>query len=607
MLRADSSACNRFHNTKNLFFKFPFTVEKAKDMRAKVTFTRIAIFSSIIILFGCTNKAAPSLPPTDTTTINPQVDPALAPTIGFFIDDWEPKNFIAPSSYTDAPLPTGAMFSVTVDRSNVITKIPRSIAGNNANIWMSQMVTEPLLMDHLTTLHPHIIRFPGGSLSDVYFWNAPVNNPPADAPATLVLANGSSVAAGYWFGTNTQNWTCSVDNYYNMLQQTSNKGMITVNYGYARYGTGINPVAKAAHLAADWVRHDNGRTKYWEIGNENFGDWEAGYRINITNNKDGQPEYISGLLYGQHFKVFADSMRKAAQEIGKSIYIGAVINESAPQNWWTPTATNWNTGLFTGAGDSPDFYIAHSYYTPYQTNANADLILSTPETVTQTMMNYMKQSLTNAGLSHKPIALTEFNIFSTGSKQQVSNVNGLHAVMVIGEALKNKFGMTARWDLANGWDGGNDHGMFNIGDEPDGVPKWNPRPAYYYMYFFNKMLGDRLVLSTPQSSSIVSYASSFSSGETSVALMNKSSSPVTVNVVVKNFKAGNSFYYYKLNGGADNGEFSRHVFVNGIGSPHASGGPSTYKNINPYKTSAANGITVSIPARGAIYLVVEKK
>lgn len=65
-------------------------------------------------------------------------------------------------------------------------------------------------------------------------------------------------------------------------------------------------VASAAHMAADWVRFDNGRTKYWEIGNENFGDWEAGYRINTANNHDGQPEFATGLLYGQHLKVFAD-------------------------------------------------------------------------------------------------------------------------------------------------------------------------------------------------------------------------------------------------------------------------------------------------------------
>jgi hypothetical protein len=223
------------------------------------------------------------------------------------------------------------------------------------------------------------------------------------------------------------------------------------------------------------------------------------------------------------------------------------------------------------------------------------------------MMNYVRQSLTNAGIAHKPIALTEFNIFSTGSKQQVSNVNGLHAVMVIGEALKNKIGLTSRWDLANGWDNGNDHGMFNIGDEPDGVPKWNPRPVYYYLYFFNKMLGDRLVSSTSQSSSVTSYASSFSSGEAAVALINKSSAAVTVQVVMKNFKPGTSFYYYRLNGGTDNGEFSRHVFVNGIDSSFASGGPAVYKTIKPYRTPTADGITVAIPARGAVYVVIEKK
>jgi alpha-L-arabinofuranosidase len=61
---------------------------------------------------------------------------------------------------------------------------------------MTQMVTESSLMDHLTTLHPHIIRFPGGSISDIFFWNSPVNTPPADAPANLVQANGSAAAVG---------------------------------------------------------------------------------------------------------------------------------------------------------------------------------------------------------------------------------------------------------------------------------------------------------------------------------------------------------------------------------------------------------------------------
>jgi hypothetical protein len=392
-----------------------------------------------------------------------------------------------------------------------------------------------------------------------------------------------------------------------MLQQTNNQGMITINYGYARYGTGADPVAAAAHLAADWVRYDNGRTKYWEIGNENFGDWEAGYRINTTNNHDGQPEFLSGQLYGQHYKVFADSMKKAAQEIGKTIYIGAVMSESAPQSWWTPTATNWNTGVLSASANIPDYYIVHNYYTAYLTNAPASEILNTPIPVTQTMMNYVKQSITNAGVVQKPMILGEWNIFSAGSKQQVSHINGLHAVMVLGEALKNKFGMTARWDLANGWDNGNDHGMFNNGDEPDGVPKWNPRPAFYNMYFFQKYLGDRLVSSTSTSVDIISYASSFSSGETSVALVNKGTDSKTVEVIFKNFKKGNNFYWYTLTGGGDNGEFSRKTIINGNGPTVASGGPSNYKTINPFAASAATGVKVTVPGRSALFLVVEKK
>src|SRR5436190_13513528 len=185
-------------------------------------------FFVVVSFSSCEKKSTPAPPPTpptpiDTTTVKPQVDPTLAPTIGFFMDDWEPKDFTVPSSSTPASLPTGVTSTVTIDRSIVITKIPRSIAGNNANIWMTQMVTESSLVDHLTALHPHIIRFPGGSISDVFFWNSPVNTPPADAPANLVQANGSTAAAGYWFGTNTASWTCSVDNYYTMLQQTNNK------------------------------------------------------------------------------------------------------------------------------------------------------------------------------------------------------------------------------------------------------------------------------------------------------------------------------------------------------------------------------------------------
>jgi hypothetical protein len=546
-------------------------------------------------------------PPVDTTVIPPvtPVDPPVENTIGFFLDNWAPKNFSLPS-FTDTTAPAAAAnVFVTVDASKIITKVPSSITGQNANVWMTQMISEQSLMNHMTYLKPHVIRFPGGSLSDVFFWNSPKNQPPADAPDSLLDANGNKVSSGFWYGKNNESWTMSVDNYYNMLLQTGNEGMITVNYGYARYGKSANPVAAAAHLAADWVRYDNGRTKYWEIGNECNGTWEAGFRIDQATNKDGQPSIVTGALYGQHVKVFVDSMKRAAQEIGKPIYIGAYILEKEPDSWQNQTDKQWNTGVLTAVANKPDFYIIHSYYTPYQTNATADVILSTATSNTMAMMSYVKMSITNAGATIKPIALTEWNITSQGSMQQVSFVNGMHAAILLGEAIKNKYGETSRWDLANGWSSGNDHGLFNIGDEP-GVSKWNPRPAFYYMYYFQKMIGDRL-LTTSAIGNVLSYASSFSSGEKGVILVNTSTNAETALVGFNNWKPGSRYYWYSLSGGTDNGEFSRKVYVNGHGPAEPSGGPSLeYQSLKPYSASSTGGIKASLPARSVVYMVIDK-
>ena len=532
-------------------------------------------------------------------------DPATAATIGFFMDDWKPKILILPT-YNEVPKPTAnATATVTIDANTILTKVVPDVYSHNANSWAGQMVTEPVLMNHLTNLKPNILRFPGGSLSDVYFWNKQYNSPPSDAPAQLLDANGAASNANYWGGQTTDAWTISLNNYYAMLQQTGNQGMITVNYGYARYGTGVNPVTNAAHLAADWVRYDNGRTKYWEIGNECNGTWEAGYRINTVTNADGQPAIITGALYGQHVKVFVDSMKKAAQEIGKTIYIGTYILEAQPAAWQTPTDQNWNTGVLPVVNTKTDYYIIHSYYTPYQTNANAATILSTATDNTKNMFSFYQTGINSAVNITKPIALTEYNITSQGSKQQVSFVNGLHAAIVVGESIKNKYGMASRWDLVNSYDNGNDHGLFNSGNEP-GVTKWNPRPAFYFLYYFQKYMGDRLLQSNT-TGNIIAYSSSFTSGEKATILINKNTTDEIVSINLQNATAGARYYWYTLTGGTDNGEFSPKVFVNGDGPTEITGGPSsTYTTIKANSATTAGGIKVNVPARAAVYLVMDK-
>ena len=567
---------------------------------------------AVALLIGCKKSKTetpdpPPPPPTGDTVIVPGVDPAIANTIGFFLDDWQPKTFTAPS-YNDATIaPTGGV-TVTVDATSIITKIPLSEFGHNAVWWMGPVANDPKFIDPITKLHPHIIRFPGGSSSDAYFWNADQGVNPPDAPALITDESGVKKAPGYNYGKTNYNWQCSLDNYYSMLQQTNNKGIITINYGYARYGTGPNPVASAAHLAADWVRYDNGKTQLWEIGNENYGSWEWGYRIDQALNQDGQPEYLTGALYAQHVKIFIDSMQKAAIEIGKKIYIGVVTYDSpATESWQTNTVKTWNTGLMTGLNNKADFYVVHNYFTPYDQNSNAAVVLSSALTVPQTMIDYVTQSLQANGAAIKPIAMDEWNMWAKDSKQQVSSTSGSFAVLVMGETIKNKYGMATRWDLLNGWSNGNDHGLFSAGDEP-GVGKWSPRPSFYYMYFFQKMLGDRMVTSSVTgNSNIKAYASTYSSGQVNVTLVNTSGGPVDVEVKMKNFYKGNRFYWYSLEGSNDNGEFSRKVLVNGSGPSLEAGGPADYATLKARSALTTSGLKVTVPARGVVVMAVDKK
>ena len=579
----------------------------------KTSFVSLLVATLLSGFFLSCKKTKTETPPPDPpdlpgdTVIVPGVDPAIANTIGFFLDDWQPKTFTAPS-YVDAAVASSATNTVTVDATSIITKIPLSEFGQNAVWWMGPVANEPKFIDPITKLHPHIIRFPGGSTSDVYFWNAQQGVAPADAPAMITDEFGVKKDPSYIYGKSNLNWQCNLDDYYSALQKTNNKGIITVNYGYARYGTGNDPVAAAAHLAADWVRYDNGRTKLWEIGNENFGSWEWGYRIDRALNKDGQPEYVTGALYAQHFKVFADSMHKAATEVGSKIYIGSVAYDSpATESWLTTTVKTWNTGMMSGINNKADFYVVHNYFTPYDQNSTAEVVLSSALTVPQTMINYITGALTANGAAIKPIAMDEWNMWAKDSKQQVSNTSGVFAVLVMGEALKNKYGMAARWDLLNGWSNGNDHGMFSAGDEP-GIGKWSPRPSFHYMYYFQKMLGDRLVTSSVTgSNTIKAYASTYTSGQVNVTIANTSATAQNVEIKMKNFYSGQRFYWYSLEGSNDNGEFSRKVLVNGSGPSLEAGGPADYATLKARSALTANGIKLSIPARGMVVVVVDKK
>lgn len=556
-------------------------------------------FWFVLCLNSCKDKSVtvPVIPPVIVIDT-----PNMVPDLPF--DSWSPKNAPVPAVFDDVQQFAGTKgLDVVANFSRRITKASKYVTGNNANCYTGWMQNDAALMKNINNLKMGVMRIPGGSISDVFFWNRKgvydnytiKSYDPAltDIPTTISPWVGKRV---YDF----ENWSMGVDQYYQMMQATNSTGMVTVNYGYARYGTSSNPVAQAAHLAADWVRYDNGRSKFWEIGNEVSGSWEAGYEIDLSLNKDGQPKRITGDLYGRHALVFIDSMRAAAKQIGKEINIGVVCDQEV--NTAMPT---WNKDLFARVGGKIDFCIVHSYFTPYKGNSTPDVILNSPPKVAN-YKTYVQAELAIQNKPVVPVLLTEWNIFAEGSKQMVSFVDGIHATIMLGELITNKYEAAVRWDLANGYDNGNDHGLFSYGDEP-GVAKYAARPAFYYLYYFQKYFGDTMVETTSSHGNIIAYASQFSSGEAGIVLVNKGTTDQVAEVTLKNFTTGNRYYTYVLTGGSDNGPYSAKVYVNGSTSSTVAGGPENYETLKARSTLINGNIKLGLPKYSVTHLLVEKK
>ncbi len=513
-----------------------------------------------------------------------------------FLEDFELKYAsIPPFENAEKPIAQPSV-TITINASDTIGKISKYIFGNALAAWIgNDPIKDPVFINNVQKLSPTLIRYPGGSWADIFFWNGKAENIP---PTVWDGTQNKWINFTPQFGMNS--WPTTVDNYYYLRELLGVEGLITINYGYARYGTGKDPVAEAAHLAAEWVRYDDGRTKFWEIGNENGGPWEAGWKIDSTLNQDNQPEIITGELYGKHFKIIADSMRKAAAERDNKIFIGGQILHYDGTNSWNVADRKWNEGFFKEVGDAADFYVIHNYI---GRRADAKDLLDVATQIPKQMMDFIKQDIANKNAPSKPIAITEWNMDQSGSDLgKTSIINGMQAVILFNEFIRLNYGMTCRWLLAN-WE--ND-GMFYRGNNSQ-IPKWNPRPDFYYIYYLQKFTGDHSIrTSVTGAKDIIAYATTFSSGHIGAVIINKSKTEYVLNILPTNYGFGEKYFIYTLTGGTDKPDFSQYVFVNGYGPSDAAWGPlDDLEDIPAFAYNSNGEIKFTTPARSVQFILIE--
>jgi hypothetical protein len=381
---------------------------------------------------------------------------------------------------------------VSVNADEGLGTIPSTAYGLNSAVWDSQM-NVPQVQGLLQQAGVEMLRYPGGSYGDIYNWQ---NN----------TAPGGYVAPGTDF-----------DSFMGTVTKIGAQPMLIANYG-----TGT-PAEAAA-----WVRYANitkgYNAKYWEIGNEIYGNGYYGADWEADNHASKSPAtYASNVLQ------YASAMKA----VDPSIKIGAVV--TLPGNWPDSVVGSgdngdWNRIVLAAAGSAIDFVIVHWY----PNGSGAAGMLNEPAQVAGELAQ-LRQEIDHYAGPNGPniaIAMTETN----GGVDEDTQPDALFAADTYMTALENGVFTVDWWDTHNGPsaistapDGATDYGDGGVLSSGTCVgttcepPLNTPFPAYYSLAMLSKLAlpGDTMVRAGTDQQLIAAHAVRNANGDLSVMLVNK--------------------------------------------------------------------------------------
>ncbi len=520
----------------------------------------------------------------------------------FFSENWNPRNYVKPSSTVSKKLVISANPDVTIqiNTQNIIAPVLPTQFGANTTFrnGSNQRSRSSLYKGIVNSL-----RYPAGSGSNLFFFDGKIPSKLNQYIDKKGVAKMISPIVG-----NAKN-VLSPEVFMNFKNDINGKATVVVNYYFARYGltsTGTRAarVQQAANYAASFVRKMNielkGNIKYWEIGNECYGNWEVGFKV------PGLPQ-STGKEYGEDFRIFA----KAMKAVDPTIKVGAMLREqkgSFDESELKDMKENWNKGVLEEVKNDADFLIVHQYFTNFK-DANAENILASDFKITSlkdSVKSYVKKC-TGFPPNKFPIALTEYNsrgIFTDNI------INGVFLSNVLGEIIKSGYGFATMWVLE--WNSGGDkgsHALLSL-DNPDQID-YTARPAFVPLYYFSKCFGDQLVQSTSTDSKVKVYASTFSSGEIGVVLTNTSNfqKSVQLNLSYGSGESGiKNIQWYEFYGTTTNASekgFAK-FYINNITSKTPAGGPANLDEVKPYESGFEQNSVLILKPYSVIYSVIKQ-
>ncbi len=402
----------------------------------------------------------------------------------------------------------GNTAQVTVNVQSPLGNIPETAFGLNTAVWDSHLL-DPGLPALLRQAGAAVLRFPGGSTADAYHWK------------TNSLTYGQQ---GYVDPKNT------FDAFMGLVHQTKAQAMLTVNYGSNAAGTGGGDPQEAA----DWVRYANITkhygVRYWEIGNELYGNGTYGSRWELDLHQEHGPA-----AYAQN----ALSFIRAMKAVDPTIQTGVVL--IAPGKWPDGVKPDWNRTVLSTACQQMDFVDVHWYPQDPGKESDAGLLSSTGQiaAMVSTLRARIK-AYCGSRADQVRIMITETNSVSFDpGKQTTGPVNALFLADNYMSWLENGVSNVDWWGIHNSITTGKnnspslygdthygDYGVLSVGQSADGIsepPAETPFPTYYGLQMLRLLgaSGDEMLRASSSQPLLAVHAVKQRNGQLAILLINK--------------------------------------------------------------------------------------
>jgi hypothetical protein len=377
--------------------------------------------------------------------------------------------------------PAPLQISISVEPSHVLrTMHHRMLAGSNIAVWISPKVyASPQIHDWLGDMGMAILRMPGGSFSDQFYWNGhgvrdaagkidptkmgPDGYPAIDysdyAPSIAVDPKTHRLSSTIWSG----NVDAKALHEFIHTLPGNVQTLVCVNVGTGR-----------AVDAAEWVRWANKKmgynVRYWELGNELDGDWEAGHFLPGGG-------VLTGDMYAQRYKEFAHAMKA----VDPTIKIGGAASSVDPDSFCEH--------MLRQAGDDVDFVSIHTYPGDWRFSDEEQFEKAKIPDKQVAQARQWIQKYQPKRASQIEIAYSEWNVLDPPSPLCSDLFSALWSSEFLGHLASNGVDFATQWDAFT-HDAQSGHSLFL--SEPDFARK----SQFHAFWLWNHYAGDQLVQSS---------------------------------------------------------------------------------------------------------------